>query len=130
MPEKIAHNNFGKTDKEIKKFKGYKPEMTYVQRKEVLKSIRYVNKVVASKFILNDKFLKHWKPNLAIFVGIGAFVCKNLGICARIWAFFARIWVCFCKFWQSLKKQQFKQVVKSLFHYCILILVNALMICG
>ena len=56
-------NEYGKvivaltTDKEIKKFKGYKPEMSFAQRKEILKSIRYVNKVVASKFTLNDKFL-------------------------------------------------------------------------
>ena len=36
------------TDKEIKKFKTYKPEMNYSQRKEVIQSIRYVNKVVPS----------------------------------------------------------------------------------
>jgi len=49
------------TDKEIKKFKTYKPEMNYSQRKEVIQSIRYVNKVVPSKFILDDKFLNKYK---------------------------------------------------------------------
>ena len=65
-------NEYGKvivaltTDKEIKKFKGYKPEMSFAQRKEILKSIRYVNKVVASKFTLNDKFLNKYKIDLLI----------------------------------------------------------------
>jgi cytidyltransferase-like protein len=54
------------TDKEIKKFKGYKPELNYSQRKEIMQSIRYVSKVVPSKFILNDKFLNKFKINLLI----------------------------------------------------------------
>ena len=54
------------TDKEIKKFKGYLPEMSYLQRKEVLQSIRYVDKVVPCQFILNDKFLNKYKINLLI----------------------------------------------------------------
>ena len=54
------------TDKEIKKFKGYKPELNYSQRKEIMRSIRYVSKVVPSKFILNDKFLNKFKINLLI----------------------------------------------------------------
>ena len=54
------------TDKEIKKFKGYKPELNYSQRKEIMQSIRYVSKVVPSKFILNDKFLNKFKINILI----------------------------------------------------------------
>jgi cytidyltransferase-like protein len=54
------------TDKEIKKYKVYKPELNYSQRKEIMRSIRYVSKVVPSKFILNDKFLNKFKINLLI----------------------------------------------------------------
>jgi len=54
------------TDKEIKKFKGYQPEMSYSQRKEVVQSIRYVNKVVPSKFILTDKFLNRYKIDFLV----------------------------------------------------------------
>ena len=56
------------TNKDIKKFKGYEPEMSYSQRKEVIQSIRYVNKVVPTKFILNDKFLNKYKID---FLGHG-----------------------------------------------------------
>ena len=57
-------------DKEIKKFKGYKTEMNFFQRKEILESIRYVHSVVPSNFIINNKngFLAknyaEWKKNL------------------------------------------------------------------
>ena len=54
------------TDKEIKRFKNYKPEMNYFQRKEVIQSICYVSKVVPSKAILNDKFLKKYKIDLLV----------------------------------------------------------------
>jgi cytidyltransferase-like protein len=54
------------TDKEIKKNKGYMPEMNYSQRKEVLQSIRYVNEVIPSKFILNNKFLSKFKIDLLV----------------------------------------------------------------
>ena len=57
------------TDKEVKKFKGYVPEMNYSQRKEIIQSIRFVNKVVPSKFILNDKFLNKYKINLLVHAG-------------------------------------------------------------
>ena len=54
------------TNKEIKKFKGYEPEMSYSQRKEVIQSIRYVNKVVPTKFILNDKILNKYKIDFLV----------------------------------------------------------------
>ena len=52
--------------KEIKKFKGYEAEMSYFQRKEMVQSIRYVNKVVPSKFILTDKFLNRYKIDFLV----------------------------------------------------------------
>ena len=53
-------------DKEIKKFKGYKTEMNFFQRKEILESIRYVRSVVPSNFIINNKFLSKHKIDLLI----------------------------------------------------------------
>ena len=46
------------TDLEIKKKKGYIPEINFCNRKKILESIKYVNKVVASKWNIDDKFIK------------------------------------------------------------------------
>jgi len=53
-------------DSEIKKYKKYKPELNYSQRKEILKSIKYVKKIVKSNFFLDDKFLNKHNINLLI----------------------------------------------------------------
>ncbi len=45
------------TDEEIVRHKGYQPELNYMQRKEILESIRYVDKVVPSEWILTEAFL-------------------------------------------------------------------------
>ena len=54
------------SDKEIKKYKGYFPELNFVQRKEIISSIKYVKKVIKSKWIINDNFLKKHKISLLI----------------------------------------------------------------
>ena len=60
---KKAHN-FGEVivaltrDSEIKKYKGYNPEIKYKHRKEILESIKYVKKVIPSNFFLDEKYLK------------------------------------------------------------------------
>jgi len=46
------------TDKEIVKYKGFKPELNYAQRKEILSSIKYVDEIVPSKWKITDNFLK------------------------------------------------------------------------
>jgi len=47
-------------DSDILKFKGYKPEIQYKYRKEVLLSIEYIDKVVESPLFIDQKFLdKH-----------------------------------------------------------------------
>ena len=46
------------TDKEIKKHKGFNPELKFKFRKEILQSIIYVAKVIPSKWKIKDKFLK------------------------------------------------------------------------
>lgn len=49
------------TDKEIKLKKGYEPELTFSQRKEILQSIRYVDEIVPSPWLLTEKFLNKHK---------------------------------------------------------------------
>ena len=46
------------SDKEIMDFKGYKPELSFSERKEILESIKYVHKVIKSPWLLNDDYLK------------------------------------------------------------------------
>jgi glycerol-3-phosphate cytidylyltransferase len=53
-------------DSEIKKYKGYFPEMSFNYRKEILESIKYVKKVIASSFYIDEKFLKKNKVDLLI----------------------------------------------------------------
>tara|TARA_Y100000816_G_C26108258_1_gene590007 strand:- start:4752 stop:5159 length:408 start_codon:yes stop_codon:yes gene_type:complete len=45
------------TDKEVIKHKGYKPELKYAERKEILESIKYVDKVIPSNWLITDQFL-------------------------------------------------------------------------
>tara|TARA_S200000501_G_C20695734_1_gene687256 strand:+ start:259 stop:651 length:393 start_codon:yes stop_codon:yes gene_type:complete len=53
-------------DKQIKKYKGYNPEIKFNHRKEILESIKYVKKVIPSQFFLNDEYLKKNKIDLLI----------------------------------------------------------------
>ena len=46
------------TDEEISKKKGYFPELNFSQRKEILLSIKYVDTVIASNWLINEDFLK------------------------------------------------------------------------
>ena len=53
-------------DNEIKKHKGYPPELNYSQRREVLLAIKYVDKVIPSNFLIDDNFLIKNKIDLMI----------------------------------------------------------------
>ena len=46
------------TDQEIIKNKGYTPELSFEERKEVLLSIKYVKKVIPSPWLLDMNFFK------------------------------------------------------------------------
>ena len=46
------------SDSEVKKVKKFTPPLNFVQRRELLLSLKYVSKVVKSKSIITDKFLK------------------------------------------------------------------------
>jgi len=45
------------TDDEIKKKKGYTPELEFSHRKEILESIRYVDEIVPSPWLIDNNFL-------------------------------------------------------------------------
>ena len=45
------------TDIEIKKKKGYLPELNFSEREEILLSIKYVDEVIPSNWLIDDVFL-------------------------------------------------------------------------
>ena len=54
------------SDSEIKKKKGYKPELNFRQRKEILESNKHVTKVIKSPWLINDKFIKKNKIDILV----------------------------------------------------------------
>ena len=46
-------------DEEILKYKGYNPELNFQERKEILESIKYVDKVIPSPWKLDLDFFKN-----------------------------------------------------------------------
>ncbi len=54
------------TDDEIKRTKGYTPELTYEERKEILEAIRYVDEVVPSPWLIDDAFLQRHNCDLLV----------------------------------------------------------------
>lgn len=45
------------SDEEVKKTKGYVPELNFEERKEILESIRYVSEVVSCPWLITDEFM-------------------------------------------------------------------------
>ena len=45
------------TDDEILTKKGYMPELSFEERKEILLAIKYVSEVIPSKWLLDDQFI-------------------------------------------------------------------------
>ena len=64
--------NYGKviialtTDEEILKKKGYIPELNFNERSEILLSIKYVDEVIPSNWLINDDFLDLHKIDIDI----------------------------------------------------------------
>ena len=54
------------TDKEIRLHKGYQPEMTFTQRKEILLSIKYVTEVVPAPWLITNAFLDRHRIDFLI----------------------------------------------------------------
>ncbi len=46
------------TDKEVLKYKGYIPELNYDQRKEILQSIKYVDEIIPSAWLVTNDYLE------------------------------------------------------------------------
>jgi glycerol-3-phosphate cytidylyltransferase len=44
-------------DEEVKKSKGFWPELNFEERKEILEAIRYVDEVVPSNWLIDEDFL-------------------------------------------------------------------------
>ncbi len=57
------------TDKEIRKYKGYLPELRFQFRKEILKEINGVKKIIPSKWLITQKFLDKQKIDILISGG-------------------------------------------------------------
>ncbi len=54
------------TDEEIQSKKGYKPELTFENRKEILESIRYVSEVVPTPWLIDQNILDKYKIDLLV----------------------------------------------------------------
>ena len=54
------------TDEEIEKKKGYKTELSYESRKEILEAIKYVDAVVPSKWKIEEYFLDELEIDLLV----------------------------------------------------------------
>jgi cytidyltransferase-like protein len=54
------------SDEEVFKRKGYKPELSFEFRKEILEAIRYVDEVVETPWLINDSVLKEYKIDALI----------------------------------------------------------------
>lgn len=54
------------SDEEIIKSKGYRPEMNFSQRKEIISSIKFVKKVIKAPWLIDDNFLKLHKADLLV----------------------------------------------------------------
>jgi glycerol-3-phosphate cytidylyltransferase len=54
------------TDEEVRLRKGYEPELSFEQRKEVLEALRYVDEVVPCRWLLDDAFLDEHHIDLLV----------------------------------------------------------------
>lgn len=45
------------TDEDVRKAKGYEPELSFAERKEILESIRYVDEVLPSSWLIDQAYL-------------------------------------------------------------------------
>ena len=54
------------SDQEILKCKGYKPELTFSERSEILKSIKYVDEIVETNWLITNQTLEKYKIDILI----------------------------------------------------------------
>lgn len=54
------------TDDEIKRTKGYTPELNFEERKEILEAIKYVKEVVPSPWLISYEYMKEQKCDFLV----------------------------------------------------------------
>lgn len=54
------------TDDEVKKSKGYTPELSYEERREILEALRYVDEVVPSTWLIDESFMERHNCDLLV----------------------------------------------------------------
>jgi len=54
------------TDEEIVQKKGYRPELSYAERKEILEALKYVDEVVPSPWLIDEAFLDRHRIDLLV----------------------------------------------------------------
>lgn len=54
------------TDEEVQRTKGYKPELSFEERKEIIESIRYVDEVIPCKWLIDEAFLDEHNIDLLV----------------------------------------------------------------
>lgn len=54
------------TDDEVKKTKGYTPELEFEERREILESIRYVSEVVPCPWLIDERFMQKHNCDLLV----------------------------------------------------------------
>ena len=54
------------TDEEVKKTKGYTPELSYEERREILEALQYVDEVVPSTWLIDEAFMDEHKCDLLV----------------------------------------------------------------
>ena len=54
------------TDDEILTKKGYRPELSFEERKEILLAIKYVSDVIPSKWLLDDEYIHENKIDILV----------------------------------------------------------------
>jgi cytidyltransferase-related domain len=54
------------TDDEVEKTKGYKPELSFDERREILESVRYVKEVVPCNWLIDEAFMDEHSCELLV----------------------------------------------------------------
>lgn len=54
------------TDEDVRKAKGYMPELSFEERKEILESIRYVDEVLPSSWLIDQAYLDRHRIDLLV----------------------------------------------------------------
>ena len=54
------------TDEEIRRKKGYDPELSFAERKEILEAIRYVDEVVPCNWLIENDLLERHRIDLLV----------------------------------------------------------------